>query len=261
MLAEALEYLLTPCPRWARRLGLMHQAVSLRARHRRHRAAWAPHLEACRRFVTAAAAVAPEGGRAVVLGSGCLFDVPLEALAARFGEVVLVDAVHGLPERLRLWRRSGLRLVEADVTGVLAALSAGERSRLPDLPPLPLAGQRFDFAVSANLLSQLPLFPLWTLEKHHAPEALDGFARALIERHLEGLRALAPVSCLISDFERLYLDDGRVLEREPLLHGADIAPPDAEWRWDIAPRPEESPDYDVAHRVGGWVLPPSGNGQ
>lgn len=250
MLAEAVEYLLTPCPGWARRLGLLHQAVSLRARHRRLGAMWTPHLLACRSFIAGAAALAPAGGRAVVLGSGLLIELPLEELAARFAEVVVVDAVHGWPERWRLRRWPQFRRVEADLTGVLDGRAGPE---LPDPQP-PLAGERFDFAVSANLLSQLPLFPLWRLEGRFPPEALEAFARALIARHLEGLRALAPVSCLISDFERRFLDGDRLLDADDLLHGAALPPPDAEWLWEIAPRPEEAPDYDVRHRVGGWVF-------
>ena len=250
VLVEALEYLVTPCPRWARRLDLLHQAVSLRARHRRLRAVWEPHLAACHRFIAGAAARVPAGGRAVVLGSGLLIELPVEALAARFSEVVLVDAVHCLPERWRLRRWPNLRRLEADITGVLEALSGPE---LPE-PQLPLAGQRFDFAVSANLLSQLPLFPLWHLDGKHPAADLDAFARALIGRHLDGLRALAPVSCLISDFEHLFLDGERLIERDDLLHGVPLPLPDAEWLWEIAPRPEASPDYDVRHRVGGWVF-------
>ncbi|MEI6559233.1 MAG: hypothetical protein WCO00_12580 [Rhodospirillaceae bacterium] len=250
MLTEAFEALVTPCPGWARRAGLLHQAVSLRARQRRQRSAWAPHLEACRRFIAGAMARAPAGGRAVVLGSGLLIELPLAELAGHFAEVVLVDAIHGLPERWRLRRWRHLRPQVADLTGVLARLAA------PDLPEptLPLAGQRFDFAVSANILSQLPVCPLGVLAGRQPPEALIGFARALIRRHLDGLRVLAPLSCLISDFEHRFLDGERLLERDDPLYGVALPPPDAEWPWLIAPRPEESPDYDLCHRVGGWVF-------
>ena len=251
MLAEALDYAVTPCPGWARRLGLLHQSVLLRARYRRLRAVWAPHREACRRFVSAAAARAPRGGRAVVLGSGLLIELPLDELAAHFSELVLVDAVHGWPERWQAWRRPGVRLETRDITGVLERLSSG--SDLPE-PAFALAGERYDFAVSANLLSQLPLFPLWHLEGRYPPETLDAFARALIEAHLGGLRALAPVSCLISDFERHFLDGDTLLDADDLLSGAVLPPPDADWLWEIAPRPEDSPDYDLRHRVGGWVF-------
>ena len=250
MLAEAVEYQFTPCPPWARRLGLLDQAVKLRARHRRLRRVWAPHLEACRHFIAGAAAKAPAGGRAVVLGSGLLIELPIEQLAARFSEVVLVDAVHGWPERWRLRRWPQVRRETADLTGVLDKLDGPD---LPEPAP-PLAGRRFDFAVSANLLSQLPLFALWHREGLFPPEALEAFGRTLIESHLQGLRALAPVSCLISDFERRFLDGGHLLDADDLLHGISLPPPDAEWLWDIAPRPEEAPDYDISHRVGGWVF-------
>ena len=250
MLLEVLEYALTPCPPWARRLGLLHQAVSLRARYRRQRAAWGPHVAACRQFIVAAAARAAPGGRAVVLGSGQFIELPLAELAGRFREVVLVDAIHGWPERWQLRRFTGVNRVEADLTGVLARLDGPE---LPT-PAFPLAGERFDFAVSANLMSQLTLFPLSHLEGRIAAEPLEAFARSLVEAHLSGFKALAPVACLITDIERLALDAGRLLEREDILHGLALPPPDGEWLWDIAPRPEDAPHHDLRHRVGGWVF-------
>ena len=62
------------------------------------------------------------------------------------------------------------------------------------------------------------------------------------------------MSCLISDFERHFLDGDTLLDADDLLSGAVLPPPDADWLWEIAPRPEDSPDYDLRHRVGGWVF-------
>jgi hypothetical protein len=45
MLSEALEFLLTPCLRFARQMGYLHEVIAIKARHARCRRAWAPHLE------------------------------------------------------------------------------------------------------------------------------------------------------------------------------------------------------------------------
>jgi len=260
MLAEAFEFAISPCPQWARRLGYLHQAVALRARHRRCRAHWRPHLDACHRLILDAMAGCTGRRRAVVLGSGLLLEVPVAELAAAFDEVVLVDAVHLLPERWRLRRWPGVRTVEDDVTGVVARLPAGgalpPAEVLPRGRPARLAGLEFDFAVSANLLSQLPLLPLRFLETRRSLRdgaARAAMARALIERHLEGLCDLAPVSCLITDRESLICDGEAVLDRDDLLSGVILPPPDREWLWDIAPRPELYRTHDVRHRVAGYL--------
>lgn len=251
MLVEALEYLITPCPPWARRLGYLTQAVGLRARHRRLRARWRPHLEACRSFILETMAAAPGRGRAVVLGSGLLLDVPVAALAAEFREVILVDAVHLVPERLRARRWPHVRMIAADVTGAVAA-PAGMLP--PPGPPAGLAGLDCDFVVSANMLSQLPLALLARPGAALDAVARTAFARGLIERHLDHLRELAPLACLIADRESLILDGDTVIDREDLLSGAILPAPGREWWWELAPRPELYRRYDVRHRVGGFAL-------
>src|SRR5579871_6065867 len=96
MFAELIEYAITPCPRYARRMGYLYEAVAIRARAARCRAAWAPHQERTRALLRRSLARCPRRRKAVVLGSGACLDVPLAELAAAFGEVVLVDVVHPL---------------------------------------------------------------------------------------------------------------------------------------------------------------------
>ena len=266
MIAEALEYLLTclitPCPHWTRRLGYLHQAVSLRARHRRWRAAWRPHVQRCRHEIVQTMAQCRQHRRAVVLGSGLLIEVPIAELAAKFDEVVLVDAVHLPLERWHLRRWPHVHTVTCDLTDVARFLLTHRTPPNQKTPPTPatlvteppaiLTKRPFDFAVSANLLSQLPLAPLWFLEAAHPPPepaSLEHFAQMLIEHHLSLLHALAPVTCLITDREARFSDGDRLIECSDLLFGIPLPPPDAEWLWHLAPRPEADPDYDVIHRV------------
>jgi hypothetical protein len=125
------------------------------------------------------------GPRAVVIGAGKLYDVPLRKLAERFEQLVLVDidaaalaesvSQVGLEPRLQ----ARLKLVQADVTGIndvflekaRAALALPEEDavyaallrvlheyRLDEPPPLfpeSAAPGPLDFACSSMVLSQL----------------------------------------------------------------------------------------------------------
>ncbi|MGY0832243.1 hypothetical protein [Azospirillum argentinense] len=257
MLREAFEYLTTPCPPLARRYGYLAEAVALGARHRRQRQAWAPHVDACRRFVQEAAERAPRGGRALVAGSGLLIEVPLPLLAERFGEVVLVDMVHTHTARLQARRHPNVRLLTLDVTGALApldaALSDGSPLPLPSPPDLP--GERFAFALSCNLLSQIPLLPLDAIDRKapSTPEAeRDRFARTLAQTHRSWLSRVAEQATLFTDTESLWMESGAIQERETSLWGLDLPSPDRVWDWDIAPAPEEDRRRSLRHRVGAW---------
>ncbi|MBK4720740.1 hypothetical protein JJL56_17885 [Azospirillum sp. YIM DDC1] len=257
MLREAFEYLTTPCPPLARRYGYLAEAVALGARHRRQRRAWAPHVDACRRFVQEAAERAPRGGRALVAGSGLLIEVPLAALAERFGEVVLIDMVHTRTTRRQARRHPNVRLLALDVTGALATLDAALSGGLPLPSPAPpdLPGERFAFALSCNLLSQLPLLPLDAIDRKapNTPEAeRERFARTLAGSHRSWLARVAEQATLFTDTESLWLENGTIEERGDSLWGLDLPPPDRAWDWDIAPAPEEDRRRSLRHRVGAW---------
>lgn len=259
MLVEMLEYRLTPDGPLGRDYDYLGQAVSLGARYRRQRRAWAPHVAQCHAFIAEAASAAGSG-RALVVGSGRLIEIPLRFLADRFAEVVLLDVVHPLITRRLARRHRGVRLMTADVTGTLAALSSALRNGrpLPDpaTAPLPLSGERFDFVVSANLASQLPLFPTQAIEERRPDvdeAARELFGRALIERHFAWLRGLAPVAAAFSDIDSRWTDaGGREVQRRTTLWNAEPPPADRTWEWLIAPRPEEERDYDLRHTVAAW---------
>jgi hypothetical protein len=260
MILEALTYLTTPCPYYLRRLGYLGELIGIAARHRRCRAAWAEHLANSRAVIEEAIALTPGRARAVVLGSGLLADVPLAALAAAFAEVVLIDLVHLRATRrlVRGYRR--VRLVEADVTGILEPLA-----RAPLSLPAPRAtlgiDAEADLVVSANLLSQLPILPIVWLDRQRAlgaalsAEAIVAYGRALIEDHLALLGRLPGVVALTTDVERLNFaadrPDALPLEREDALLGATLPWSGRSWIWRIAPAPELGPGLNRYHRVVG----------
>ena len=254
MIAEALAWLLTPCPAYARRLGLLAESVAIGARHRRCRAAWAPHLAATRAAVVDAIERTRRRRTALVLGSGALLDLPLAELAGAFRRVVLVDVVH--PWRSRLAGRgfANVSRVTDDVTGVLDAVSRGELAsprsyHLIDDPEV-------DLVVSLNLLSQLPVIPVRSLDGRAAPEPLAAMAQALVRSHLADLDRSRGSTLLISDVERVVVSrDGREVERDSLI--ADLPEPahDREWWWDIAPAPEADPETSERRRVVARFVP------
>ncbi|WP_243438706.1 hypothetical protein [Fundidesulfovibrio soli] len=248
MLLEFCEYLLTPCPALARRAGLKREAVAIRARHARQRRAWRPHLEASKAFMLACARRCGQNGLAVVLGSGALLDVPLRELAAMFGRVVLADMVHPLAARWQARGLPGVSLSHLDVSGALEDALAGREPNpqagraLPDF----LDALRPDFIVSANILSQLPLAPFGLL---------PGVDRAslgarLVREHLQALQDATAPACLITDTLRLGGE-----KPMDLLHGVELpGAPERTWVWNIAPRPEISPDRDYSHQVAALYL-------
>jgi hypothetical protein len=244
MLAEFFRYLATPCPRYLRRLGYLKECIGLDARYDRCRDAWKPHLTACREAILAAAEACPRRGRVAILGSGGLHDVPLEDLACRFDEVLLVDLIHLPRARRRMRPLANVRAVESDVTGVLATLDALSTPSIPDA----------DLVVSLNLLFQLPVLPRAFLEKAgRAATEIDAFCRALVVSHLA---ALPKGACLITETEHLLIDrTGAVTERDAPLAGF-VLPytPLREWTWDIAPRPEAHADYDLRYRVAAFKV-------
>lgn len=251
MIVEALQHALTPCPVVWRRMGYLHGMIAVQARHRRNRAAWAPHLEASAAQVLAAAEACAGRDLAVVLGAGLLLDVPLDALAERFRRVVLVDLCWLAATRLRARRYANVALLTHDVTGLAAACHRADG--LPTVPPgdLPFAAEA-DLVCSLNILSQLPLHPRQALAR--APGVtgamLDAFGRAVIAAHVEALSAVPGVALLVTDVraERVLKTTGAVLSQD-LLHGHPHPAGGDSWTWDIAPAPEEDRRYDLRHVV------------
>lgn len=254
MLAAALHHWLTPAPGWTTEMGYLREQVALDFRHRRQRAAWAPHLEHCHDLIRTAAEAAPDKGRCRVLGSGHALDIPLDDLSAIFTHVDLVDLVHPRALRRRAKKFPNVALVTADISGV--ARAAYELSAPPLPAPKHDAAILADagFVVSANVLSQLPLVPLDWLERRCPwadAAARQAFARAVIDRHLTALQHHEGQVCLIAEIMRFVHDGGRAIRKVDPLFGAPIMLEGEEWWWDIAPRPEFSPDFDVRLRILG----------
>lgn len=252
MILEALTYLITPCPPVARRMGFLKETVSIISRHGRCKRAWEPHLASSREVVLKAVERTRGNRRAVILGAGLGYDLPLAELAWHFAEVLLVDLVHGPGLRLSSWRYRNVRLVTHDVTESLENFTNGrfearKPARFLDDPTV-------DLVVSLNLISQLPPLPAHYLEGPGGmtEASADALGRALVEAHLAYLRDFQATVCLIGDLEREIIDaDGAVIETVSALRGATMPWLGEIWRWEIAPLGEEDSGYAIHNRVIG----------
>jgi hypothetical protein len=225
MILEALNFVATWAISGRRRAGEINSSVRLWARARRCSRDWAEHEANCKAFVRAHM---PERGRvAVVLGSGLLRDVPVEALAGAFDEVRLYDLQH--LASVRLWAKAkglgNLRFLHRDLSDGLGFLRDDGA---------------IDLVISANLLSQLGV----------AAERAGGDAAKVIADHLDGLRAAPGRRLLLTDraFE-IVLKDGRVSERHDLMHGVALPESSETWNWPVSPYGEMDPGYKAVHRV------------
>ena len=255
-----IDYLANPAPRHVRQMGYVRELRALRARRRRCRADWQPHLDHTRAALLESAAQCERRRSVLVVGSGLLFDVPLEELARQFERVVLVDVAHLWSVHRRANRLPNVSLIPLDVTGVIERCHAmaRERSKAP-LPQRPVDwfdAERFDLVVSLNILSQLPVVPNGYLSRHLRSVSdahIREFSRALVINHLDWLCSFPGIACLVTDLERQHVDDGRTVSREESLWGIQLPDGGRTWLWDLAPRPEMYTDVDVRHRVVGYT--------
>lgn len=262
-LLEALTWLTTPAPDWARQAGYLKELIAIQARYRRCRAAWEPHLVASRAAIDDAVDRCRDRRHAIVYGSGLLLDVPLARLSHDFARVTLVDAVHLRSTRRAVRQFANVRCVEADLSGVAVGLLLGAAKGADQLPrpapPMVEQPDDIDLAVSANVLTQLPVTPLQYLDRHLDLPAddLDLYARAIMQAHLDHLDVLDAVCCLLAEMEIAHLaPDGTVLETIDPLRGLALPPAHDSWHWTVAPRGEVSRAYAIRNHVAAAISMP-----
>ena len=253
MLREFLEYLFTSAEPAVKALGYLRESISIESRYRRRHESWCEHLECSRSQILSAAEKLAPGGHIVIVGSGALHDVPVTELRERGLELTLVDIVHLPAVRKKYTRDAHIHFVTADVTGKVEDVFKLENPGRGAPPVLDLVTSP-DLVVSLNILSQLSLLPVKYLEKYNkAPPA--GFAENIMKEHLAWLDRFGCPVVLITDRERLYLENETILEREKALPDEilrSLAAPEQDWIWRIAPPGELDRSIEVRHQVGCW---------
>ncbi|MBM3513773.1 MAG: hypothetical protein FJX59_08660 [Alphaproteobacteria bacterium] len=260
MIGELWRYWTTFAPERVRAYGYLSRLIALEFRAKRCQAAWAPHQQRCREKIVKVAALAAGRDVCVVVGSGLLLEVPIEALADTFKRTYLVDIFH-LPQVRRQVRpfKDRVTLLTGDVTGIFAAIKDGQ----PPGPHIPAPAARIphlaeaDLAISCNCLTQLAGPFVAAFEKTPTFSDLDAdrLAFQIMQNHAHAFAAEAKgIGLIISDIERHVLKGTHAVERIDLLKAMKLPPTahllhNEEWTWRIAPRGEEFPDRDVEHIV------------
>lgn len=228
MLLEIFQYaasLPSTPPRFRRHLG---GAVGLWSRGRRQARAWADHTARMHLLIERTLTTLTGRGTVVVLGSGPLFDVPLDALAENFQKVLLVDQAHLATTRKRARDFGNVEFVWR---GLSVADEPAPLGFLHDIADL-------DWVISVNLLSQLGV------------GANYGDERRVIDAHLAGLLEVPCPVTLATDREyRVINRIDEVIEKLDLLYGRTLPEADEQWLWTVAPFGEESRGSRRVHRV------------
>ena len=257
MILEWLQSVTTPAPRHIRSLGLVHEAIAIEARYKRCHRAWASHLLNSRNQILATASELETRNQVIILGSGGLHDVPLEALSETFTNVALWDVVHTRRVRSIAAGFANVTCQTLDVTGLCEAFDGWLRGHR-ELPPEPAVPANLptgtpDLVISLNLLSQLPVQMVARATAKGRGDKLGNFADTVMRCHVEWLKALHCRVLLITDLERRYAK-ASITEVEDAVPQLDCGRPLADWLWEVAP-PGESTQYDtIHHKVGAFLL-------
>jgi hypothetical protein len=209
----------------------LRAAVQQWGRGVRQTRAWAPHLANARGLIDTTIDDLPVRRAVAVLGSGSLFDLPLESLARTFERVILVDRVHLSSLDGRIGRYANVVLDWRDLSPADHPDALGFLDKIPGL----------DWVISANLLSEM------------ATAAEPGKARLVVDRHLAALRSLPCPVTLLTDLDyRVFNRHGIILDSADLLHGHPMPRSGLRWKWEAAPFREEARHTRRVHYVAAW---------
>ncbi len=194
--------------------------------------AWAPHLAKARGLIDSTIDDIASRRTVVVLGSGALFDIPLESLARTFQRVVLVDRAHLSAIAPRLRPYGNVEQQWRDLSPVAEPEPLGFLREIPDL----------DWVISPCLVSQLA---------HRAPAEQQ---RRVVDHHLDALAALPCPVTLITDLDyRVFNRHGVMLDHADLLFGRTVPRSGLRWKWEVAPFREQDRHTRRVHSVAAWT--------
>jgi hypothetical protein len=201
------------------------------ARGVRQTRAWAPHLANARGLLDTTIDDFPVRRTVAVLGSGALFDLPLESLARTFERVILVDRVHLSSIDTRIARYANVRTEWRDLSPVADSAALNFLREIDGL----------DWVISANVLSDMAL------------AAGPASARRVVDSHLAALAAMPCPATLITDLDYRVLNrHGIILDSADLLHGYPMPRSGLRWKWEVAPFGEEARHTRRVHYVAAW---------
>ncbi len=263
MIPEFFLSLRAKTSRDARKAGLVNEQVAIHFREKRCRNFWFSHRQKCQNLILEQIKNLPQKKRVLILGSGLFHEIPLKKLSDEFHEVVACDVVHLPLARALAKSLPNVKLVSQDLSHWLHKLSNKPISKAgwlnTDVPTF-FQEEEWDFVISANLLSQLPLAPKKVLKKlpkkHEVTESeIEEFSGRIMDQHIEYLRNFKCPTLLLSDFETEVIDPkNQLLDTYPLPIKAHLPVAIKTWTWHIAPLGEVSNEYSLQMKVSGFIL-------
>ncbi|WND01531.1 hypothetical protein QGN29_08150 [Temperatibacter marinus] len=249
MISEWLTSLFAKSIPGAKKLGLVDEAVAIRARYERHKRNWRPHIERTKSTITSALAETPKNRAALVLGAGECIDIPLSSLVRHRAGGYLLDAVNLPAIRGRIRPYSNIDYILYDVTGFID--DSKKQASMPKLRRRP------GLIVSCNMLSQIYL-PFVNFPPQDEDDLI--IQRMIVEEHIKMLKYGPAPALLISDYKKIVKQGDQsetyaTLPADLLEEGALLGPPENEWDWDICPTGELGKDIRAQLKVGVWRFP------
>jgi len=203
------------------------EAVRYWSLGQRQSRAWAPHMAKCRAFIDTLIDDQQSRRTVVVLGSGPLFDLPLESLARTFARVILVDRIHLSSTDERIARYGNVERQWRDLA------PNGGLGFLAEIPEL-------DWVISATLLADMA-----RRDARSARQTVDG--------HLDALARLNCVTTLVADLDyRVFNRHGVLLDSGDLMHGRPIPRGGQRWKWEVAPFGATRDHTRRVHYMAAW---------
>ncbi len=241
MIIELYKYLTNPATPSAKKMGQLKETIAMEARYHRSKKQWESHLVNSQNTIKKAIISIEKKRDVIILGSGLLLDIPIDYLCEKFERVFLVDVIHLKKIRRKVKKWPNAVLIEHDVTGLseqMLKANASEGFLFSQSASIPQLSSRTDLVVSANMLSQLHLAPIYYAEKifHFNERKLEELTHNIMQDHITMLKSTKSKVCLISDFERIYKNNKQeIYDTEKILIGINLPNPNEKWYWEIAP--------------------------
>jgi hypothetical protein len=255
LIRELYLYLTTKTSKEARQFGHLYECIAINSREKRCGQFWKPHRENCKKTILEYLPEIKNKNSVLVLGSGPLHEIPIEALSYQFNKVDLVDIVHLKTTKKVCRHLHNVNFIEADLTELEENIF--HEKKIINKIPSKFTNQKYDLVISANILSQLPNHLVNFLKKNNKynEDILEKFRTQVCNDHYLYLQKFSAPTILFSDTERSYYDPmGNLIEKESSFIKFGLPEPVKEWDWNLAPIPEASKEYSIKMKVSAFIL-------
>jgi len=184
-------------------------------RYQREKQNWDLHFKSSKDFILKSAETKNKG-KLIVLGSGWLFDLPINELSNQFKEIVLIDIIHPKQVLKKIKSFDNVTTIKADITDGLIDFFYNNVKQKNSLNITNLSSFSFDipeadFVISLNIMCQLHIILIDYMKKFnkYSSSELNKIEQQIQQSHLNILPK--GKTCLITDFEEEIYDEKEIL--------------------------------------------------